>query len=586
MARSRPTPAAAAALSLALCAGAQAAETSVSGRITFGVIHRVQAADPDLLTTVNAAALGLEGYGSGGNADDANSNYRRGDAASRAVKAYLDLSWRAGDSSAFARLKAWHDAGLERDGRPWGNVANGYVAGAPLSDRGAPRLSRFSGVALGEAWIEHRTRLGAAPASARLGLQSLRWGEGWSTPGGLEALNPKDLPALHRAGAAPQELRVPLPMLSGRIEFGPSAAVEAYYQSGFRPTAADMCGTLWSMNDYMTDGCDKVMAGLPALSDRARLPLGAYMKRLPVALPDGGESGLALRWKSAPLATEFGLYHARYASRTPMPNLRRSTRVGQPALVPGDPDGRNMAYFIDYPEDLAITALSFTHRRGRSSVHGEVSYRPRVPFMLAPGDVVPPFLNPSVPSLLRASVDATAPGAVFRGYDLYPVSQAQLGLGHAWQLAGLALSGSAELVGKRAHGLPDQALRRYGRADIFGVGPVHGVCNATTGNRERQCSLRGYATANAWGYRLRLDLRLPPLLPGLSTAASAVFSHDVKGWSGDFLLNEGRKTANLALRFDYRQRYVAELGYLPNWGGDYNPASDRDTASLAVGVRF
>ena len=51
-------------------------------------------------------------------------------------------------------------------------------------------------------------------------------------------------------------------------------------------------------------------------------------------------------------------------------------------------------------------------------------------------------------------------------------------------------------------------------------------------------------------------------------------------------MNEGRKSANLALRVEYRQRYLAELGYQSSWGGDYNGAADRDTASLALGVRF
>jgi hypothetical protein len=150
----------------------------------------------------------------------------------------------------------------------------------------------------------------------------------------------------------------------------------------------------------------------------------------------------------------------------------------------------------------------------------------------------------------------------------------------------VALAASAEVVGKRALGLPDQSVMRYGRADIFGVGAINGNCVVNTGNGARQCSMRGYATSSAWGYRLRLDARLPALAPYLAGSASALFVHDVKGWSGDLLLNEGRKSLNLALRLEYRQRYLAELGYQPSWGGDYHQAADRDTASVALGVRF
>ncbi|WP_020656173.1 DUF1302 domain-containing protein [Massilia niastensis] len=579
----------------AICAGllaactaspAQGAEFKASARITYGEVLRTQARDPGLLTGVNAAALGLAGRGSGGNADDANTNYARWDAASRAAKALLEVSGSAGPWSGLVRIKAWSDIGLRHDGRPWGNVANGYAAGEPLDDAGAPRLSRFSGLAVLDAWVQGVARLGDMQLLGRVGQQSLDWGGRSLTPGGLEALNPRDLPALRRAGAVPAEASVPRPMLFGRVEALPGLALEAWYQTRFRPTALDMCGSLWSLSDYVVDGCDRVMSGQPAVSDRARLPLGAFQKRLATPRVDGGESGIGLTWRAPGLATEFGVHHARYDSRVAIPGLRRSTRAGGPALVAGDPDGRNMAYFTEYPQDLRITAATFAHRRGAASVHGELSYRPGTPFMLAPGDVLPPFLSAAAPSLLRARADAVAPGALFHGYDLVPMWQAQLGLRHELALAGMQVVLGVEAAAKHAAGLPDQALLRYGRADIFGVGPIHGACTPTTGDAARQCSLRGYATANAWGYRVRLDARLPPLAPQLAASLGLLFVHDVKGWSGDFLLNEGRKSLALGLRFEYRQRYLAELGYAPAWGGDYNPAADRDTASFALGLRF
>jgi hypothetical protein len=571
-------------LALAALPPALAVETKVSGRITFGTVYRTEAPDPALLTGLNAAVVGLTGTGSGGNADDANTNYRRGDAASRALKAYLDLSAREGKLSALVRVKAWHDYGLLNDERAWGNSPNNYLAGAPLSDAGAPRLSRFSGVALGDAWVQYNGDIGEMRILGRAGQQSLDWGARSGIPGGLEALNPKDLPALRRAGAVPQEIRVPVPMLFGRLELNRAVGVEAYYQAAFRPTALDMCGTLWSNSDYFTPGCDRIMSGPPNVSDRQRVALGAYQKRLPTPKLDSSEFGLALTWKSAPLATDFGLYHARYTARTAMPALRRSSRVGA-ALIPGDPDGKNMAYFTEYAEGLRITAVTFAHKRGGTSVFGELSYRPRQPFMLAPGDVVPPFLNPAAPSLLRADVDATPLGAIFHGSETFAVTQAQLGVQHDWVVRGVPLSASAEVVAKHTADLPDQAVRRYGRTEILGVGAINGVCPASS-DIARSCSLRGYATTDAYAYRLRFDARFAQLLPQLSGVLSAVFAHDVKGWSGDLLVNEGRRTLNLALRLEYRQRYLAEIGYLPNWGGDYNAGIDRDTAAVALGVRF
>lgn len=565
---------------------AHALDTTVSGRVTFGTVYRAEASDPVLLTAINAPAIGLKGLGSGGNADDANLNYRRGDAVSRSLKGYLDLSAREGGFAALARVMAWRDVGLLHDRRPWGNVPTDYAAGQPLGDRGAPALSRFSGVALGDAWVQQRVEFGSLRFLGRVGQQSLDWGARSGLPGGLEALNPKNLPALHRAGAVPQEARVPVPMLFGRLELSPALGIEGYYQTHFRPNAIDVCGTLWSMSDYLVEGCDKVMSGQPLVNDRARVALGAYQKRLPTPKPESSEFGIGLTWKSAALATDFGFYHARYTARTPMPALRKTTRVGGPALIAGDPDGKNMAYFTEYPEGITISAVTFAHKHGRTSVFGELSYRPNLPFMLAPGDVVPPFLNPNAPSLLRADVDAVPLGGLFHGYDSHGVTQGQLGVQHEWSAGGVPLSASAEAVAKHTSSLPYQSVRRYNRTDIYGAGVINGVCNVATGNAERQCSLRGYVTTDAYAYRLRLDARFAAVLPGLDAATSVVFTHDVKGWSGDFLVNEGRKSASLALRLEYRKRYLAELAWLPVWGGDYNAAADRDTASLAVGVRF
>jgi hypothetical protein len=571
-------------LLLSAIPAAHAIDTKVSGRVTFGAVYRTEANDPALVTALNAAALGIPGSGSGGNADDGNLNYRKGDAASMALKAYLDFSAREGGLAALVRVKAWRDFGLLDDGRPWGNSSSGYAPGQPLSDAGAPRLSRFSGVALSDAWVEYATQLAGARVLGRVGQQSLDWGTRSGMPGGLEALNAKDLPALHRAGAVTQELRVPMPMLFARVEPAAGLGVDGYYQTRFTPTALDVCGTIWSVSDYLTQGCNRVMTGQPVVSDRARIPLGAYQKRLPTPKPEKAEFGVGLTWK--PSFADLGLYYARYNARVPMPGLRRSTRNG-PAMIAGDPDGQNMAYFTEYPEGISITALTFAVKRGMTNYYGEVSYRRNQPFMLSPSDVVPPFLNLAAPSLLRADVTAVPPGGLFHGYDSYSVAQAQLGVQQEWRPGGVPLTAAFEAVEKHTVGLPDPAVRRYNRADIYGGGPVFGVCTvAAGGNAGMQCTSRGYASPDAWAYRVRLDARMVSLLPGLDANASATVTHDVKGWSGDFLINEGRKTANLALRFEYRQRYLAEIAWLPAWGGDYNVTADRDTLALAFGVRF
>jgi hypothetical protein len=554
----------------------------LSGRIVYGGYMRLEAPDPALLTAANAAAIGLKGTGNGPNADDGNLNYARGDWLSRALLANLDLRWEHAGLVAQARARAWYDEGLRHDARPWGNAVNGYAAGQPLGDAGADRLTRFSGVALGEAWLEHALPLGEGRLLVRVGRQSAPWSERGAA---LETMGARDVAAQYRAGSQPQDARIAAPMLFTRIELGTELALEGFVQS-FRPSALTICGSFWSHNDYIAEGCNWVMAGPPlGISDRDRVAQGAVMGRLPTVAPDAPNRGVALFWTPPGSGTELGFYHARYGSRLPMPSLRRSTRAGPP-LIPGNPDGLNMAFFTDYPERIGLTAMSVTRRQGATTYGAEVSWRERMPSMLAPGDVLPALLSATAPALLRESVNAVPPGGVFRGYDLYSMAQLQLNAQHRWSALGIPLSGQVEWLGKHTPGLPDPALRRYGRSDVFGVGPVHGACTVNTGDAARQCSLRGYQTTNAWSYRLRLEARLPELAPALSARLAAGFSHEVKGWSGDFVLNEGRRTVTLGCQLEYRKRYFAELSYVGIWGGDYNPTRDHDTLAMAAGVRF
>lgn len=570
----------AAALWLAALQPAAAFDFKASGRVTFGSAYRLEAQDPNFMVTYNAAAAGLTGLSaSGANADDANLNFRRHDATTTALKGYLDLAFDADGFGARLRVKAWHDFALRDQARAWGNVANSYAAGEPLSDAGAPRLSRFSGAAIGAAYVQQRFESGRLRVLGRAGLQTLDWGAKPGFSGGLESVNPRDLPAARRAGAAPQELRVPIPALFGRLELGRAFGVEGFYQTAFRPAAVDMCGTFWSFNDYLVAGCDKVMSGQPIVSDRARIPLGAYLKRLPTPEPRGSEYGVALTWKSAAFGTDFGLYQAHYISRTAMPGLRKSTRVG-PAVIAGDPDGKNIAFFTEYPEAIRLHALTFAHRSG---VYGELSYRPNQPLMFSPGDALPPFLSPTAPALLRADANAIAPGALFHGYESYPMMQAQVGFQRE---LGAVFTAGAEVVSRRLRGLPDQAVRRFGRNDVFGVGAINGACNVTSPDAARRCSQRGYVSRDALAWRARIDARLPSMAAGLVATASLGYVQDVKGWSADNVINEGRRTANLALRFEYRNRYLVEVVYAPVWGGDYNAVADRDQLALSVGVKF
>lgn len=567
---------------------ATAVDVTASGRITYGAAMRTEAPQPELLVTTNARLLGPTGLASGGqNGDDANNNFARGDVTSQVLKGFVDLEARLGSASARVRVKAWHDYALLNHGRPWGNNPNNYTAGAPLSDARAPARSRFSGVVVDEAYVQNAYALDAGRLLVRLGNQNLNWGERATFGGGLSAVNAADLPALRRPGAAPQELRVAQPMLLARLEPKAGLGVEAYYQGAFRPAALDMCGTFWANLDYLTEGCNRAFAGAPAASDRARVLTGAFIARMDNPTPNNeAQYGAALTWRSDTPGTEVALFHARYISRTPLAGMRKAGRIG-PALIAGDPDGANLRYFTEYPGHIALYSLVAAHRRGADQWSGELTLRPSQPIQLPPSDVIVPFMNPAASALLHTDIDALAPGAIYHAYDRYRTAQLQLGWQHDWARVGPAtLSGAAELVYKHVHGLPDPLVRRYGRADVFGSGPTNGVCSAPAATAWRQCSVNGYVTPAAAAYRLRVDARFGEVLPATVLSAQAIFSNEFKGWSYDFQFNQGRRSANLGLRAEYRQRYQVELVYLPVWGGVYNNLADRDQVALSVGIKF
>ncbi len=209
-------------LAAAQAGAAGGVEAKLSGRVTAGSSYRLEAADPLFLTAANASAAGLLGLANAANADDANLNFRRNDATSTVVKSILDLNLTAGEYSALLRVKAWYDYALKHQPRNWGNAANRYTAGEPLSDAGFPAQSRFDGVALLDAYVAKRFMVDGMEAQLRAGRQTIAWGDRVSFAGGLQSLYAIDQPASRRPGFVPQEVRLPVPALFGRLQVIPT----------------------------------------------------------------------------------------------------------------------------------------------------------------------------------------------------------------------------------------------------------------------------------------------------------------------------------------------------------------------------
>jgi hypothetical protein len=219
-------------------------------------------------------------------------------------------------------------------------------------------------------------------------------------------------------------------------------------------------------------------------------------------------------------------------------------------------------------------------------VSGELTYRPNQPFSLNSTDLLNAFASNTAPSLLRSDATATARGAVFHGYDRLKMTQAQVAVAKPLgaQLGAASVTLAGEVAYRHLGDLPDVTQRRYGRSDIYGLGPVSGVCIPPA--TQKQCSTDGFMTQSAWGYRLRAAFVYPNVVDGVDVLPTLTFAHDVKGWSADGAFSESRQLALLSLRAEYRKQYTAELAYVPTWGGAYNNLKDRSVAMFTIGARF
>lgn len=560
------------------------AQVKINATATYGIAVRADHRDPTLIPPASAAAIGLTGRAPAGqNADDGNLNFDRGDRVSTVLKAVGSIEIQYGNLGARARAKVWHDFTLGERNVPWGNLPSGYAANAPLSDRGFDPLARFSGAALMDASVHGDFALGARRLFVKLGKQTIPWGVPGTIRGGLDQVNAYDIPAISRPGAVAEESEIPALSAFSRLSLSDRLNLEAFYQFKFEPNQIPGCGTFNSHADYAAHGCDKVVVG--PFDDRTALAAGLFATRAADRNPsDHGQYGLGLTYLAENLG-RLGIYYASIHSRGWVPSALKSTRIGLPPLIPGDPGGGNVQYFIEYPEDVRIFGANFlTRLPDRTALFAELTYQPNHPVRLNGNDLLNAFASNTAPTPLRADATATAPGAAYHGFDRLRVTHLKVGgvrpLGKLPGVGELTLA--AEAGFKHVHQLPDPAIRRYGRADPFGVGPVNGACSGTA----TQCSNDGYVTAFSWGYRLRLSALIPGVADNLDFKPSLSFGHDVKGWSHDDAFSEKRRAAILALRAEYRKRYFGEVSWTAIWGGSYNVAKDRDVFTASIGAVF
>lgn len=547
--------------------------------------------------------------------DDGNLNFEQWDTYSKIVKGNSELFLNYDVNSdmltrvgGLLRGRYWYDFELKDEQRAVDYVGQQRELNPQAADNA-------SGGELLDAYVFSDWYFGNVPVSLRYGQQVLSWGESTFIQGGINTINPVDVPAFRAPGSQLKDALLPVEMFYMSAGILENITLETFVQTDWEPVRPDDCGTFFSTNDFAADGCGPVLlAG--QLPDSQAYAQGFIAPRLGDKEADEKDQfGVALRWYVPALNdSELGFYYIKYNSRLPYVSgvvSNPSSPTGTQKNDPSKPYSTFPSYFIEYPENINLYGISInTTTPGGWSLGAEYSFRDNMPlqwnaFELLYGGAQKRGPNGEVLSLLEQQLlddsgNGNFAGEAVSGYDRFNVSQAQFTLIKFFdQVMGASrLSLITEFGATYVHDLPSYDEARYGRSGTFGVGVIpstvgdlcsgEGSAGAENINVS-YCNNEGFTTDFSWGYRTRLVWDYPNALAGVNLSPQLAWSHDVEGYSpqpgGAF--NEGSKAIGLSLEAVYQNKITGEIGYTNFFGGKpYNELTDRDFVSASVSYSF
>ncbi len=603
-------------------------EGSFDSQLSIGSSWRVESQDPSLISGVTDKPS---------NSDDANRNYKGGDAFSQIFKGSHDLQFSYQNVGGFIRGKYWYDSALDNNSVAYGHsptTTGSGVGGAELpydnpntklDDSSFNDLSKAKGATLLDAFIYGEFEILDMPVDLRLGKQVVSWGESTFIRGGVNSINPVDVNAFRRPGAEIKEGLLPVNMVYSNIGLTQNLSMETFYQLEFQETVVPGCGTFFSTNDYAAEGCNSISV-LGGATSIARADEGVHKAS------DEGQFGIAFRYLSEALGdTEFGFYAMNIHSRAPLisgikhslsgaqegaayvtgANLaygtaNLSTTQGEtPAALQvgidaGDQNSialqaaatsagnsyvavaraTGSRYFSTFPEDIQLAGLSFATNVGPIALSGELSHTLDMPIQINGPSLISTLLTgQSIATELEEEYAATPAGGTTEGFRRFDVTQAQLSaIKFIDQFAGasrMTLIGEAGYTFIHSFSEDVHAIK-FGRADSFGI----------PGSAESEDD--GFVTERSWGYRARLVAEYSDSFFGMNLKPTIAWSHDVKGYApqpgGNF--SEGQKSLGLSVQATYLETYSANVSYTQYMGGDFSVLSDHDFASISLGMQF
>jgi len=560
-----------------------------NNRVAMAVAVRAKNPDKQLVGFNNAAEYpGARGAVSVN--DDGNLNYRKDDLVAAPIVYTTDLEMRYQNRFGFyGKLRSWYDYIGEKGKVPHGNIANGFLPDRRLNDSDYYDYNKFSGYRVLDLYLYSNWSLGTARFTARLGQQTINWGESLLHTG-INAFNPLNLSALGRPGVRQDDALVPVNRIYTNLITRNGISIEAFYALDWEQSHLPPCGSFAQPSDVLADDACYAATSAAPLTDREQFELGPLGQN-PALIPrgslpkpgDGGQYGVSTRYFVEALDTEFGLYYTRFHATLPVLDL---------TLCDSGWDGCNgtdgLELALNYQEDVEAFAISAASGVRNMALSAELSQFRNLPVQRNfPELVAGATLNQGVyAQRMREAGD----GALFDGG--WKANRTQLLLGGQIDLSsaiGLADASLAfEAAGQWVTNLPGTGEERIGRQGNWGAAtPPGGSCQAVTRQTQGGCKVDGFATDFSWGYRLFATLSLPRPARGVDLYPLLGWTHDVEGYAVDGSQLEGRQTIGLLLRAVYQRAFFMEVGR--SWvksTTNYDPARDRDVYTVAVGMQF
>jgi hypothetical protein len=564
--------------------------------VTYGQTYRTQSRASDLIGISNG------GTAFSVNGDDGNLNYDSG-LISNTFRFTSELDLRYRNFGGFLRFTGFKDTK---------NDDADNTKRTDLTEQAIELVGED--LKLLDAYVWGKFTIGNNPVDIRVGDQVLSWGESTFIPNGVNIINPVDVAQLRTPGAELRNALIPVGMVSLNAGVTTDISVEAFYQYNHDKIRIDPPGSYFSTNDFVGDGGSCAVLGFGSVTDYPLLAAGdgsttACQSTAPVPplfLPanlfgatrspdrrpdDGGQYGAALRWYSQALNnTEFGFFFINYHSRLPIISAISSTPTGFPPSPPTNNLAAPATYFIEYPEDIKVYALSFNTQLGTTgwALQGEYSFKNDVPLQVDDNELLTAALH----------FDLLAPGAGSQlgtfgngvevpGFIKRNVSQLQM---TATRIFGPALGSDqtlllAEFAISHVHGMPKQEdLRLEAPGTSLPGNPVLAAIGIAPG-----VETNDFADATSWGYRILLRTDFNRAIGPVNLQPRISWRHDVNGNSpgpgGNFI--EGNKAVSVGLGAEYLNEWDADLSYISFFGaGTQNLLYDRDFVSFSLSYSF